>query len=154
MPALIMQMCQVHPVQLTTAAGQARHGFAPEQGGTAAVALPPVDHGNGNLHQGLKGRAARFQALLPEGLQGVMAGVPVFLGKEGQRRGKSRIRTGAHGLQGEGALALYSPAAGQLAQPNGFRGHLQQLTGADVTQGPFQGHVHGSLQRVQLFRAR
>jgi len=95
-----MQMSQIHPIQFVTAAGQARHGFAPEQGGAAAVPLPPVDHGHGNLHQGLKGRATRLQTLLPEGLQGIMAGVPVFPGKEGERRGKSRIWTGPHGVQG------------------------------------------------------
>ena len=55
--------------------------------------------------------------------------------------------------QGEGDLAFDRLAAGQLAQANGRRGHLQQLIGADVTQGPFQGHLHGSLQGVQLFRA-
>jgi len=100
-----MQMGQIHPVQLVTAAGQTSYGFAPEQGGAAAVALLPMDHGHRNLHQGLKGRTAWLQTLLPEGLQGIMAGVPVFLGKEGERRGKrgkSRIRAGPHGAQGGG----------------------------------------------------
>lgn len=96
MAALIMQMDQVHPVQLTTAA-QACHGFSPEQGCATTVALLPMDHGHGNLNQGLKGSTARLQALLPEGLQGIMASVPVLLGKEGQGCGKGRVWTGCHG---------------------------------------------------------
>ena len=101
--------------------------------------------------EGACGAAPDSPARVPPGHRGRRTSLPGRKGP-GPRRGQDPDRPPWE-AQGERDLALYRLAAGQLAQANGFGGHLQQLIGADVTQGPFQGHLHGGLQGVQFFRA-